>query len=548
MRYFRNLCSHNNQLHIFLKALLLASLPAICCILYCNSKGFMLKDVYLPCSNWNDELFYYKQVEGVLHYGYPLGYFGFNESHALKLSFAAWSPVLMLPWIIWGILFGWNIMSPIFCNIVLLSLTCFLFVYLVKPNWVQLTSLALLFCPYIPFIRYMLSGMSEITCFCTLILFYAFVFHYLHTKRSYALVFLFLLSCLMTLMRPYLILFLFLPIYFWLHESHDKSGKYKHWACSFLILAGVSSLYFYINHYLGAAYFGPLFFTDWITAFFEQGLLDGAYYTLKALYSSGRNFFSYIIEAFRSGLSAGTFYAGYSICFLALLIQCSCHLYQRHQRKSCRKKSNLPKSLLRQPPISGDILAVEIHLLLSSMVMLVAVLLMYKLPEGGRHLSIFIAAEIFVFATLVRKKFPLQIVIIATLFTYLYAYKAHYQIPFTQPERHASIEHWQETLSKSLLLDQENPSPNYGNVIIWVLGDMVDGQPATTEWQFLYALPAGFGISCCTYDYVMEHFTSLQSKYIYVVSGGEIERQCIEAGYTCLLENDGMVLYANNHF
>lgn len=151
----------------------MAALPLICCLVYCAMQGKTIGEVYLPGSEWNDELFYFKQVEAIVNFGYPRGYFGFNESHALKLSFAAWSPVLVFPWIIWGLLFGWNLMSPIICNIILLTVAMFLFVWLVKPNWKQLGILTLLFCLYTPFVRYMLSGMPEIICFSMLIIFYA---------------------------------------------------------------------------------------------------------------------------------------------------------------------------------------------------------------------------------------------------------------------------------------------------------------------------------------------------------------------------------------
>ena len=66
-----------------LKALLLAMLPLVCCLVYCGSQGRSLGEVYLPSSEWNDELFYYKQVESILKFGYPLGYYGFNESHEI---------------------------------------------------------------------------------------------------------------------------------------------------------------------------------------------------------------------------------------------------------------------------------------------------------------------------------------------------------------------------------------------------------------------------------------------------------------------------------
>ena len=154
---------------MLLKSLALALLPLLCCVVYCALQGRWIGDVYLPASQWNDELFYYKQVESILNGGYPLGYFGFNESHALKLSFAAWSPVLVFPWVLWGLVFGWNLMSPILCNIFLMSLSCFLYVWLVRPSWKQMGVLGLLFCLYTNFPRYMLSGMAEVICFAMLI-------------------------------------------------------------------------------------------------------------------------------------------------------------------------------------------------------------------------------------------------------------------------------------------------------------------------------------------------------------------------------------------
>ena len=197
-----------------MKALLLALLPVACCVAYCAAQGHWIGDVYLPISEWNDELFYYKQVEGILSHGYPQGYFGFNESHALKLSFAAWSPVLVFPWVVWGLLFGWNLMSPVVCNIVVMSLCCFLYVWLVRPSWKQLGVTALLFGLYNNFARYMLSGMPEVLCFAMVILFYALAVNYLRRKKDYEIIVLFLMACVMTLMRPYLALFLLLPSWF----------------------------------------------------------------------------------------------------------------------------------------------------------------------------------------------------------------------------------------------------------------------------------------------------------------------------------------------
>ena len=163
-------------------------------------------------------------VESIVHFGYPQGYFGFNESHALKLSFAAWSPVLVFPWILWGLLFGWNLMSPIWCNLFLMTLCCFLFAWLVRPTWKQLGILAFLFCLYTLFVRYILSGMPEVICFVMLILFYGISINYLERERNWKLVLLIVMSGVMTLMRPYLFPFLLLPLSFWVKKPAKGGG------------------------------------------------------------------------------------------------------------------------------------------------------------------------------------------------------------------------------------------------------------------------------------------------------------------------------------
>ena len=103
-------------------AFVLALIPIVCVLLRCAWDGKTLFDVYLPASPWNDERFYYKLTEGVLSHGVPQGYFGFNESHGRLLSFAAWSPILLLFWVIYGLLFGWNLLAPMIANLLMMSL------------------------------------------------------------------------------------------------------------------------------------------------------------------------------------------------------------------------------------------------------------------------------------------------------------------------------------------------------------------------------------------------------------------------------------------
>ena len=165
------ICMNKEKRGVAGAALFLALVPGICAFLYCFLRGQSFSQIYLPASPWNDELFYYKLTENVLACGYPQGYFGFNESHGLYLSFAAWSPVLLLFWVIWGFFFGWNLLSPMVCNLVLLSIAMLFFGILVKPDKRQSVLIGVLYGTFLPVTRFALSCIPEAELFALFILF-----------------------------------------------------------------------------------------------------------------------------------------------------------------------------------------------------------------------------------------------------------------------------------------------------------------------------------------------------------------------------------------
>lgn len=536
------------------KSLLLAALPLLCCLVYCVGQGQSLGKVYIPSSGWNDELFYYKQVESILNYGYPQGYFGFNESHALKLSFAAWSPVLVFPWILWGLVFGWNLMSPIICNIFLMSLCCFLFVWLVRPTWKQMGILTLLFCLYRPFVRYMLSGMAEVICFAMLILFYSMAINYLRRERNYKLVILFLVSGLMVLMRPYLALCMLLPVYFWIRKGKRLAGKVGRGAAGMAVLAAVLGIYGVINHYLGAEYFTQLFYTDWVWAFFEEGILGGAYYTVRKIYYVGQDFLEHVRNSFGSGLAADACFVCYLVCMAVLTVQ-GFRDWWRVRRLRAKEKASREGSAEAAAGMERDTvhaarpvwekMVIELHLAFSFIVMLFALLLMYKLTEGSRHLMIFLGAAVFVIAWMDTKYYK-KAALVGVAFAYFYAYMAlnpfDYQVPFLEEEKAAAVEAWQEAMERELVLREED-TPNYDNDVIWVYSDLVEDEAVITSYQLLYGLPKGFGISCCLREYVIPNIDILKSRYIAVPAGGEIAMLCRERGYRLVYGDGELALF-----
>jgi hypothetical protein len=531
---------HDKRYVTLCKALLMALLPIVCCMVTCAAEGRSIGEVYLPSSEWNDELFYYKQVESIVKFGYPQGYYGFNESHGLKLSFAAWSPVLVLPWIVWGLLFGWSLMSPIVCNIVLMTLAVFCFVWLTKPTWRQLGVLTFLFCLYTPFVRYMLSGMPEIICISHLIVFYGLAVSYQRCERIWKLAGLFALAGLLTLMRPYMLLFLLLPAFFWVRGARRNGRGWLGLVGSAAVCGAVLIGYALIKHYFGAEYFHPLFFTDWITTFFTEGFGAGVHNFFSTLYWKGKDFYAYTSQGVRTGLASGAFFAGYMVTMVILLWQSAADFRKLRRMRNAEGQQEQGKA---QNMLRGQ-LVTEAHLAFSFVGMFFALLLMYKLTEGSKHLLTFMGVAIFVIS-LMETRFYKKAVVLGITFAYLYSYMAvepyDYQVPYLEEGRQTQLEEWQERFDETLELAQ-GETPNYENVVIWVF-DEQNLSDETMKWQLLYALPEGFGISCCKKDYILENFDDLQSRYIAAQSGAEVDARCEEAGYTELGRDEDMVLY-----
>ncbi len=505
----------------FYKAALMALLPLLVCIITCALQGYAIWDAYIPASDWNDELFYYKQVEGMVKFGYPYGYFGFNESHAEVLSFAAWSPVLVWPWLIWGFLFGWNLMSPIYCNILIMMVAVFLFVWLVKPNWKQMLKIAILFAVFPLFTRYMLSVMPECTCFGMLIVFFGFAYAYMKESKNSQLVGMFIIASLLTLMRPYMIVFLVLPALLLIWK--------KKWL-GVLISGGAAGvtgiLYILIKKVLAAEYFTPLFDTTWITTYLREGIAAGWKFMWDKLYFQGWDFIGKSMQGIREGLAMGAFFVGFILVMVILLIYAVYKLIRKDYKQAL---------------LYG-------HMTFCFFAMWMALLLMYKMQEGSKHLLTFIAAGLFALA-MMEVKYFIQVIAVGAAFIYLYFVMAvdayDYQNRFRNDALVAEIEKTEADFHDKLTLVKENV-PNYDNDVIWVTYDYhtETKEQMITDYQILYGIPEGFGIICCYYDFILENFDDLQSKYLCVVKDGAVDALCKERGLEVITEGMNAICYA----
>lgn len=325
----------------------------------------------------------------------------------------------------------------------------------------------------------------------------------------------------------------------------SDSGGNGNYLCPDQTLSGSGIFYtavlYGLDHYL---------FTDGIGAGFRN--------LFGTLYWKGLEFYRHCIEGGRNGLASGAFFDGYLLVLLILLVQSFLDIRTLRRAKRVERIAMEPEDKKVREALFGPYtltedrkrelhnqLVIEVHFALSLIAMLFAHLLMYKMVEGSKHFLTFIAAGIFI-VSMLETRYYKKAVLLGAAFLYLYSFKAvepyDYQIPYVTEERQAQVEYWREIFSEKLAMDTEQV-PNYENVVIWTFGDETPEGHQNLKWQLLYSAPKGFGISCCEREYITEHLTELQSRYLATVSGGAIDEMCRTAGYEELGRDADMVLY-----
>ncbi len=513
---------------LLIKALIIATLPVLSCVLYCLLSGGSLFNVYLPASEWNDEVYYYKQIEGMIAYGFPRGFFGYNEEHALMLSFASWSPALYLPWALWGFCFGWNVYSPVIANIVFLSLTLAVYVILTNPKVNQLVAFSVLFILFRPITRYAMSLVPETICHCMAILITALGISYQRKEKSVKLIFIFALASYAMLMRPYMVLFMGLPVFFLI-----KKRKAVGAIVSAVIVAVTSVGYYLINHYLLSPYLEPVFSIEWLRAFQNGGLVYGIKGILSLLGNATKEYIYWIRVFFSEGRAQGSYFIVFSGLTVILIWQLVTGLVNviRNKRDGRPKEEEL-KHL---PVLAG--------ITISFILMLFALLLMYSLEDGARHLQIFILASFVVLSAYLERDYSKVIISALLILAVFIRPIADYEsaVPFKTDEAVNKEAFWTESFS-SMELNKKD-APSFDNTVMWVINDVNDTDGFASDWRILYYLPKGFGISGVQGTYAYDNFDSIKCRYIMAPKGGRVDELCRGSNYKVIGEDAKTVVY-----
>ena len=483
--------------------IILGCLPILSCLinLIINKKTF--SDVWLGQSQWNDELFYFKQIECMVKDMIPQGYFGYNESSAQFLSFGAWSPVILMPWALWGKIFGWTYASPFVANIVFLTIAMLLFGVLADPSWPQTIASGLFFMLVTPLSRYMFSSMPEIVCLVPLIIVMGLIIGFRGSKRqSLRMVFILLLLAFLTLMRPYFFVFFLFP--FFITRQKKESDR----IATLLVLLASLGLYFFMSSKMNAQYFTDVYRTDWVDAFKNDGLGAGFVYLIKELLHYMYEIIRASVGGVRGGYPIGIYFAAFLIVIGEYLLL-SIYLLVKKERKA----------------------VLAVCMFFCQFAMLGAICLMYSLQDGFRHLLVFIVVGFLLSAFLINKKYLRRILLAINglALAWIFVVKAQDPLYFgtvfnnaNEVANKASVEDFKEELTDRMELSQ---GLCWDNDVALVFMDGKEGEEEhLIQWQYAYSLPQGFAISLCESTYVSENISNIKSKYIMTMTGGEVEK------------------------
>ena len=464
----------------WLYAILFIFSGIICAAIYCLFDHKLLTDIYLPSGLWNDEAFYFKQIEGAVSYGIPQGYFGYAETGANFLTFGAWSITILFPYILWGKIVGWGEMSPIYCNLFLVTVALLIFYLWAKPLKRQIFSFCLILVCSPLIVRYIISGMTEALFFSAAIIMAGM---YFKLKRGeygeFFLIFSYILIGYFSLGRPYILLMLFLPFWFWQKKSFWK-------ATCVTALYGILILIIYsiISNFLCAPYFTPIINWDFTDRFISGELLGGLYDTAVKYMKGCKEVFGYLSSVFRES-EIGEYYLYFIAVNIIIIV-----LGLKRRKK------------------------IILFTIGYNIIVLSAVIMLYSTKAGARHMLMLYVWGI-VFISMYSKVYERILFMAMMLGILLFIPKNEYtySVPYKEEEAAADGETIKEELSNILQLDDEI---GWNNTVAWIIN---------SEYGICYFLPAGFGINI---DFDGIPCDQIKSRYILVKKSTETSNSLME--------------------
>lgn len=460
-----------------------------------------LWQVWLPANMDNDEVIYNRQIVSILDHGGPLGYFGYDETHATVGRFGGWGPILIWAYALPGFLFGSSVNTVLWCNVLFGLIGLAVYARAARLNLWQAGVTALgLVCLWQPLALLFCGSSESLHNALTLILLGCAVA--LWQNRSAVWLALGLASCaFLTISRPYALLlglFLLLPVW---HTPRRRNLCLGVLAASFVV--GLINMIF-----LTAPYFEGYGLDLTALSLLKQGDLAGAVvYQWDHAVTQLRIVWSELLPTLQGDIRQT---GAAVIAFLVMvLVTVVCLVYdRRHNRPVRYKVCALLFAAVLALLLVGVYDVLARHLVMPCLAMLVALVV-----EDARPAVAYLPVLLVLLLPLNAERSSLS-----TYFAEMGDQVTAVETALT--ERLAGCEStdpWDYTLAYA-----------YGD-------DVFHG--------YLYGVPAGMGIQFDWNTSLADPQRTVYSRYAMVGHGSEAEQRLLNDGWQQVVSTQNLVVY-----
>jgi len=239
----------------------------------------------LPMPQWNDEAAYYALVKTWLSTGMPYGYWGFEGGHAILGTGSAWNPAIIVPYALFGMMFGWNYSSVAIANVVFLCIVNALILLLLKPEKRELLYLYLIELLSGHLWLYMNTIMSEVLRYGLAMLLAAMLYKMLFDDMGKVMKYVIVPLYLLAVIQVYIFFAFAVPIYIVALLKNSKKKWYVKLLVAFLTMAAVAFSSYYLLHLISSNY--NIYKTEMLLEAVKQKDILGACRTFLWMFKVG---------------------------------------------------------------------------------------------------------------------------------------------------------------------------------------------------------------------------------------------------------------------
>lgn len=227
-------------------------IPLVIILILSFIKGFNLTEI-IPF--YNDEVSWYNQVMSVIDYGKPLGYNGYNGTHADIGTFGPWGVSIIYFMSFIPKILGCGYYILVINNLVYLCIANLLFIILSKPSKEQIIKLICVNLVLFITNSYITISMSECVRYSFSIVLAGFIWYLLKNEnkksRTYKnILFIVFPIFLLISMSVYIMFATLLPLLFYfIYKSKEQEIKHRYFFVIFslIITCIITCLIYYIN-------------------------------------------------------------------------------------------------------------------------------------------------------------------------------------------------------------------------------------------------------------------------------------------------------------